>query len=147
MPAGYYHLRTGDLTFDSTNPPLLNGFPIPMGRTTPSSPVVGDLDGYVHWLNLADGAFAARMRAGHDAEAGDFVGRLLGDVLVAAAYAGRGAVGVGGDRAVVDVVGGADTGPSVPEDGVDLIAVVLGVVLNNDAEVRNEGSELLDLNV
>jgi hypothetical protein len=28
----------------STNPPLLNGFPIPMGRTTPSSPVVCDLD-------------------------------------------------------------------------------------------------------
>ena len=23
VPAGYYHLRTGDLTFDSTNPPLL----------------------------------------------------------------------------------------------------------------------------
>lgn len=23
LPAGYYHLRTGDLTFDSTNPPLL----------------------------------------------------------------------------------------------------------------------------
>jgi len=29
--------------------------------------VVGDYDGYVHWLNLADGAFAARMRAGRDA--------------------------------------------------------------------------------
>ena len=29
--------------------------------------VVGDYDGYVHWLNLADGAFAARMRTGHDA--------------------------------------------------------------------------------
>ncbi|TZF89849.1 hypothetical protein FW784_07720 [Lysobacter lacus] len=29
--------------------------------------VVGDLDGYVHWLRLSDGAFAARMRAGHDA--------------------------------------------------------------------------------
>ena len=28
-----------------------------------------------------------------------------------------------------------------------IIAVVLGVVLNNDAEVRHEGSELLDLNV
>src|SRR5689334_18613375 len=23
LPAGYYHLRTGDLTFDSSNPPLL----------------------------------------------------------------------------------------------------------------------------
>src|SRR5207237_555698 len=23
VPAGYYHLKTGDLTFDSTNPPLL----------------------------------------------------------------------------------------------------------------------------
>ena len=31
--------------------------------------------------------------------------------------------------------------------GSAVIAVVLGVVLNNDAEVRNEGSELLDLNV
>jgi outer membrane protein assembly factor BamB len=29
--------------------------------------VVGDFDGYVHWLNLADGALAARMRAGRDA--------------------------------------------------------------------------------
>jgi outer membrane protein assembly factor BamB len=29
--------------------------------------VVGDYDGYLHWLNLADGAFAARMRAGRDA--------------------------------------------------------------------------------
>jgi outer membrane protein assembly factor BamB len=29
--------------------------------------VVGDYDGYVHWLNLADGAFAARTRAGRDA--------------------------------------------------------------------------------
>ena len=27
------------------------------------------------------------------------------------------------------------------------IAVVLGVVLNRDAEIRHEGSELLDLNV
>ncbi len=31
--------------------------------------------------------------------------------------------------------------------GSAAIAVVLGVVLNNDAEVRHEGSELLDLNV
>jgi hypothetical protein len=31
--------------------------------------------------------------------------------------------------------------------GSVVIAAVLGVVLNNDAEVRNEGSELLDLNV
>lgn len=29
--------------------------------------VVGDLEGYVHWLRLSDGAFAARARAGHDA--------------------------------------------------------------------------------
>jgi len=29
--------------------------------------VVGDYDGYLHWLNLTDGAFAARMRAGRDA--------------------------------------------------------------------------------
>ncbi|AXK71726.1 outer membrane protein assembly factor BamB [Lysobacter sp. TY2-98] len=29
--------------------------------------VVGDLDGYVHWLRLSDGAFAARTRAGGDA--------------------------------------------------------------------------------
>ena len=31
--------------------------------------------------------------------------------------------------------------------GSAVIAMVLGVVLNNDAEVRHEGSELLDLNV
>ena len=31
--------------------------------------------------------------------------------------------------------------------GSAVIAVALGVVLNKDAEVRNEGSELLDLNV
>ena len=31
--------------------------------------------------------------------------------------------------------------------GSAVLAAVLGVVLNNDAEVRNEGSELLDLNV
>ncbi|MEX0846502.1 MAG: hypothetical protein WD023_01890 [Ilumatobacteraceae bacterium] len=31
--------------------------------------------------------------------------------------------------------------------GTALIAVVLGSVLNKDAEVRNEGSELLELNV
>ena len=29
--------------------------------------VVGDFDGYLHWLKLSDGAFAARMRAGKDA--------------------------------------------------------------------------------
>lgn len=31
--------------------------------------------------------------------------------------------------------------------GSAAIAAVLGVVLNRDAEIRNEGSELLDLNV
>ena len=31
--------------------------------------------------------------------------------------------------------------------GSAIIAAVLGVALNRDAEVRNEGSELLDLNV
>ena len=31
--------------------------------------------------------------------------------------------------------------------GSVLVAVVLGVVLNRDAEIRHEGSELLDLNV
>lgn len=31
--------------------------------------------------------------------------------------------------------------------GSAVIAVVLGVVLSRDAEVRHEGSELLDLNV
>ena len=29
--------------------------------------VVGDFDGYLHWLNLSDGSFAARQRAGSDA--------------------------------------------------------------------------------
>ena len=31
--------------------------------------------------------------------------------------------------------------------GSAVLAVILGVVLNRDAEVRYEGSELLDLNV
>lgn len=31
--------------------------------------------------------------------------------------------------------------------GSAAIAALLGIVLNRDAEVRNEGSELLDLNV
>ena len=31
--------------------------------------------------------------------------------------------------------------------GSAVLAVLLGSVLNQDAEVRNEGSELLDLNV
>ena len=31
--------------------------------------------------------------------------------------------------------------------GSAVLAVALGVVLNRDAEIRNEGSELLDLNV
>ncbi len=31
--------------------------------------------------------------------------------------------------------------------GSVILAAVLGMVLNNDAEVRHEGSELLDLNV
>lgn len=31
--------------------------------------------------------------------------------------------------------------------GGAIIAMVLGVALNNDAEIRHEGSELLDLNV
>ena len=31
--------------------------------------------------------------------------------------------------------------------GSAALAVVLAVVLNRDAEIRNEGSELLDLNV
>ena len=31
--------------------------------------------------------------------------------------------------------------------GSAVLAVLLGVALNRDAEIRNEGSELLDLNV
>ena len=31
--------------------------------------------------------------------------------------------------------------------GSAVLAAILGVVVNRDAEVRNEGSELLDLNV
>ena len=31
--------------------------------------------------------------------------------------------------------------------GSAVVAVILGAVLNNDAEARHEGSELLDLNV
>ena len=37
--------------------------------------------------------------------------------------------------------------PVLVSMGSAAIAVVLGVVLNRDAEVRHEGSELLDLNV
>ncbi|MCB0999050.1 MAG: hypothetical protein R2713_16925 [Ilumatobacteraceae bacterium] len=37
--------------------------------------------------------------------------------------------------------------PVVALMGSAALAVVLGGVLNRDAEVRNEGSELLDLNV
>ncbi|MFN8021425.1 MAG: hypothetical protein U0Q03_07855 [Acidimicrobiales bacterium] len=37
--------------------------------------------------------------------------------------------------------------PVVALMGSALLAVALGGVLNKDAEVRNEGSELLDLNV
>jgi outer membrane protein assembly factor BamB len=29
--------------------------------------VVGDFDGYLHWIKLSDGSFAARVRTGHDA--------------------------------------------------------------------------------
>lgn len=42
--------------------------------------VVGDYDGYVHWLNLTDGAFAARVRVGKDAVRAAPV--VSGDVLV-----------------------------------------------------------------
>ena len=31
--------------------------------------------------------------------------------------------------------------------GSAVLAILLGVALNRDAEIRNEGSELLDLNV
>lgn len=37
--------------------------------------------------------------------------------------------------------------PIIALMGTALVAVVLGMVLNKDAEVRNEGSELLELNV
>ena len=37
--------------------------------------------------------------------------------------------------------------PVIALMGSAVLAVVLGSVLNKDAEVRNEGSELLDLNV
>lgn len=37
--------------------------------------------------------------------------------------------------------------PVVAVMGSAVIAAVLGMVLDKDAEVRNEGSELLDLNV
>lgn len=37
--------------------------------------------------------------------------------------------------------------PVIAVMGSAVIAAVLGIVLNKDAEVRNEGSELLDLNV
>ena len=37
--------------------------------------------------------------------------------------------------------------PVVALMGSSVIAAVLGIVLNKDAEVRHEGSELLDVNV
>lgn len=37
--------------------------------------------------------------------------------------------------------------PVIAVMGSAVIAAVLGIVLDKDAEVRNEGSELLDLNV
>ncbi len=37
--------------------------------------------------------------------------------------------------------------PVIAIMGTAVIAAVLGMVLNKDAEVRGEGSELLDLNV
>lgn len=37
--------------------------------------------------------------------------------------------------------------PVIALMGSSVIAAVLGIILNKDAEVRNEGSELLDLNV
>ncbi len=50
----YYKVASVDSSFNesaasavisaSTNPPALNGFPIPMGRTTPSSPAVADFN-------------------------------------------------------------------------------------------------------
>ncbi|NYZ64246.1 outer membrane protein assembly factor BamB [Luteimonas deserti] len=42
--------------------------------------VVGDLDGYLHWMRLDDGAFAARQRAGRAAIRGALV--VVDDVLV-----------------------------------------------------------------
>jgi hypothetical protein len=44
----------------STNPPMVNGFPIPMDRATPSSPVIGDLDvdGDLEVMAGADKLFA-----------------------------------------------------------------------------------------
>ena len=37
--------------------------------------------------------------------------------------------------------------PVIALMGAAVLAAILGMVLNKDAEVRNEGSELLDLNV
>ncbi len=37
--------------------------------------------------------------------------------------------------------------PIIALMGTAVLAVVLGMVLNKDAEIRGEGSELLDLNV
>ncbi len=37
--------------------------------------------------------------------------------------------------------------PIIALMGTSVLAVVLGMVLNKDAEIRGEGSELLDLNV
>lgn len=65
----------------STNPPLLNGFPIAMGRTTPSSPVVGDLehDGQLEVVVGSDFLYAWHADAhsvidadGSDRTSGDF---------------------------------------------------------------------------
>ena len=50
LPAGYYHLRTGDLSFDSTNPPLLK-----MAMALPLLAMPIELDRDPRWRDNATG--------------------------------------------------------------------------------------------
>jgi outer membrane protein assembly factor BamB len=49
--------------------------------------VVGDLEGYVHWLNIADGSFAAREKLGKKPIEGTPV--VAGDVVFVEDVAGN----------------------------------------------------------
>lgn len=71
----------------STNPPALNGFPIPMGRTTPSSPAIGDLerDGQLDVVIGSDFLYAWHAD-GHGVVDADGSERTSGDFTTVGTY-------------------------------------------------------------
>lgn len=71
----------------STNPANLNGFPIPMGRTTPSSPAVGDLerDGQLEAVVGSDYLYAWHSD-GHGVIDADGSERTSGDFTTLGSY-------------------------------------------------------------